>query len=148
LSIQTRKCFIKSYIWSIFLYGCETWTLKKDEKDELEAMEMWIWRRTTTTSWTERKRNDTILQEIGEERNIITAIMKRKVKLIGHLLKHNDSVTNILEGKIMGKPRGRPRQLFFNDIKQRMGFTSYQHLKYTTRNREDWLLRQGLAFRN
>jgi hypothetical protein len=112
-------------------------------------MEMWIWRRTTRTSWTESKRNDTILQEIGEERNIITAIMKRKVKLIGHQLRYNDFVTNILEGKIMGKRlRGRPKQSFFNDIKQRIGFTLYQHLKNTVRNREDWLLRHDLVFRN
>jgi hypothetical protein len=68
--------------------AAKTWTIKKDEKNKLEAMEMWIWRRTTRTSWTERKRNDTILQEIGEERNIITAIMKRKVKLIGHQLRY------------------------------------------------------------
>lgn len=112
-------------------------------------MEMWIWRRITRTSLTERKRNDTILQEIGEERNIITAIMKREMKLIGHLLKHNDFVTNILEGNIMGKrSRRRPRQSFFNDIKQQMGFTPYQHLKNTARNREDCLLRQGFVFRN
>lgn len=99
-------------------------------------------------SWTERKRNDAILQEIDEERNIITAIMKRKVELIGHLLRHKDFFIKVLVGTIVGnRQRGRPRSSYFNDINKRMGFNSYQHLKNTARDREDWLLRQGLAFR-
>lgn len=90
-----------------------------------------------------------MLQEIGEGRNIINTIMKRKIKLIGYLIKHNNFVTNILEGKIMGKRlRRRPRQSYFNNINQRMGFTSYQYLKNTARDREVWLQRQGLAFRD
>jgi hypothetical protein len=96
LSIQSRKSFIKTYIWSVLLYSCETWTLKKYKMKRLKAMKMWIWRRTTRTSWTEKKRNDFILQEICEKRNIITTITKRKVKFIGLLLRHNYFVTNIL----------------------------------------------------
>lgn len=73
-------------------------------------MNMWIRRKTTRTSWTNKKRNDTILQKIGEKRNIITIIVKRRVKLIRHLIRYNHLVTNILEGKIMGKkPRGRTK---------------------------------------
>jgi hypothetical protein len=118
LSIQTRKSFIKPYIWSVLLYGCETWTLKKYEMERLKVMEMWIWRRTTRTARTENKRNDSILQEICEERNIIVAIMKRKMKFIGHLLRHNYFFTSILEGTIIGKrPSGKPRQSYFNNIK-------------------------------
>lgn len=81
--------------------------------------------------WTERKRNDTILQKICGDRNIIT---KRKVKLVGYVIRNYDFVTNILEGHIMGKrPIGR--------------LSLYQHLKNTARDKEDWL-RQDLAFRN
>lgn len=66
LSITSRKKFIKTYIWSILLYGCETWAIGKYERERLEAMEMWMWRRMTRTSWIERKRNETILEEIEE----------------------------------------------------------------------------------
>jgi len=75
--------------------------------------------------------------------------MKRKMMLIGQLFRDNDFVTNILGGKIISKqPRGRPRQSYFNDINQRIGFTSYQQLKNMARNRRDWLLRQGFTFKN
>ncbi|KAF0734800.1 putative transposon-derived protein F52C9.6 [Aphis craccivora] len=66
-------------------------------------MEMWLWRRMTRIRWIERKRNETILEEIGETRSMWTLIMKRKIKLVGHLLRHNDFITNIFEGKIAGK---------------------------------------------
>jgi len=103
LGIRTRKKFIITYIWSLLLYGCETWTIGNYERDRLEAMEMWLWRRMTRIRWIERKRNETILEEIGETRSMWTLIMKRKIKLVGHLLRHNDFITNIFEGKIAGK---------------------------------------------
>lgn len=140
LSITSRKKFIKTYIWSILLYGCETWAIGKYERERLEAMEMWMWRRMTRTSWIERKRNETILEEIEERRNLITSIMKRKVKLVGHLLRHNEFITNIIEGRVLGRrPRGRPWKSYFDDIQQ---------LKRAATDRHDWLHRQSLAFRS
>ncbi|KAI5755057.1 hypothetical protein M8J77_013699 [Diaphorina citri] len=147
LSLSTRKKFIKTYIWSILLYGCETWTMGKYERERLEAMEMWLWRRMTRTSWMERKRNEKILEEIGEERNLMKTLMKRKIKLVGHLLRHNDFITNILEGKVEGRrPRGRPRKSYFEDIMKLMDCNSYSQLKRSALDRSDWLQRQGSSF--
>jgi hypothetical protein len=50
LSLETRKKFIKSYMWSVKTYGSETWTLGRQEKKRLEAAEMWLWRRVNRTS--------------------------------------------------------------------------------------------------
>ena len=148
LSIYTRKKFIKTYIWSILLYGCETWTVGRYERERLEAMEMWLWRRMTRTKWTERKRNETIMEEIEEKRNIMTSLMRRKVKLVGHLLRHNNFITNIIEGKVAGRrPRGRPRKSYLEDIYHLMGCTSYHQLKRAAMDRDEWLHRQGAAFR-
>jgi hypothetical protein len=149
LSISSRKKFVKTYIWSILLYGCESWTIGKYEKDRLEAMEMWMWRRMTRTRWTEHKTNEAVLNEINEERTVMNTIMKRTIKLIGHLLRHNVFITIIMEGKIEGKrSRGRPRKSFFEEIFRRMGCTSYQSLKRMAYDRHDWLQQQGLAFRS
>jgi hypothetical protein len=74
--------------------------------------------------------------------------MERKIKFIGHLIRHNDFIINIFEGKIMGRrPRGRPRTNYFHDIKEKMGCASYQQLKEAAKDRHTWLTRQGVAFR-
>jgi hypothetical protein len=57
LSLETRKKFIKTYVWSVMTYGSETWTLGRQEKTRLEAAEMWLWRRVNRTSWMDRKSN-------------------------------------------------------------------------------------------
>lgn len=149
LSITSRKKFIKTYIWSILLYGCETWTMGVYEKRRLEAMEMWMWRRMTRTSWIEKKSNEVLLEEIKEKRSLMQRIMKRKIKLIGHLLRHNTFITNIIEGKMEGRrPRGRPRKMYFEDIFETMRCATYHQLKEAALDRHIWLQRQGNAFRN
>jgi hypothetical protein len=108
--MKQRKKFIKTFVWCVLLYGCETWTIRKNEKDRLEAMEIWIWRKMNKTTWVERKTNEQVLKDVSEKRNIIKYILKRKTKLIGYLLRHNTFMKNIFEGKILGKrSRGCPR---------------------------------------
>lgn len=73
-------------------------------------MEMWIWRKMSKTSWTERKSSERVLKDVGEKRDIVKHIFKRKTKLIGHLFRHNTSISNVFKGKILGKRiRGCPR---------------------------------------
>jgi hypothetical protein len=62
LSLKTRKNFAKSYVWSVLLYGSETWTLTAQDKKKIEAMEMWTWRKFLRISWAERKSNEETLQ--------------------------------------------------------------------------------------
>lgn len=147
LNIEIRKEFIKTLVWSVLQYGCETWTLKKYETQRLEAMEMWMWRKMTRTSWTEKKTNERVLQEVGERRNLMKSIAKRKVKLIGHLIRHSDFMKNIFEGRIQGRrSRGRPRSSYFQDVMNIMNVNSYSTMKSIAMNRTEWLSRQGIAF--
>jgi len=55
MNIATKKRLIKTYVWSVALYGSETWTINKKEKDMLEALEMWCWRKMQRISWTYRR---------------------------------------------------------------------------------------------
>jgi hypothetical protein len=100
LNIETHKKFIKTFVWSVLLYGCETWILNKYETERLEAMEMWMWRKMTKTSWIERKSNKRVLEKVKKRRSLIEPLEKRKIKLIGHLMRHNDFMKNIFEGRI------------------------------------------------
>ena len=146
--METRKGFMKAFVWSILLYGCETWTIQKYERDRLEAFEMWIWRRMTRTSWVERKSNEEVLQSVEERRELISHILKRKAKLIGHSIRHSTFLSNIFEGKILGRrTRGRPRTSYFKDVKRLMDVSSYSHLKRVATDRDKWLIQQGAAFR-
>ncbi|MGX9339094.1 hypothetical protein, partial [Pantoea dispersa] len=67
LSLELRKKLVKCYIWSIALYGSETWTMRKMEKKYLESFEMWCWRRMEKVKWTDRMRNYEVLRRVGEK---------------------------------------------------------------------------------
>lgn len=74
-------------------------------KKKYEVMEMWTWRKVLRISWTERKSNEEILQIVEEKRILLSIIRSRSGKLIGHLLRHNPFITNIMEGRINGRGR-------------------------------------------
>jgi hypothetical protein len=69
LDLNLRKELVQCYIWSIALYGAETWTLRKVDQKHLESFEMWCWRRMEI-SWTDRVRNE-VLHRVKEGRNIL-----------------------------------------------------------------------------
>jgi hypothetical protein len=71
LDLNLRKKLVKCYIWSIALYGAETWTLRKIDQKYLESFEMWCWRRMENISWTDRVGNEEVLQRVKEERNVL-----------------------------------------------------------------------------
>jgi hypothetical protein len=62
------------------LCGAETWTVRAVDKKQLQSFEMWCWRRTEKISWTDHVRNEEVLLQVNEQRNILQAIRKRKAK--------------------------------------------------------------------
>ena len=108
---QLKKRIIKSLIWSVALYGAETWTLAKGDISRLEAFEMWIWRRMEKISWTEHVSNKAVFKQIDDKRSLITVIQQRQKNWMGHVLRRDGLLKNLLEGRLEGKkPRGRPRK--------------------------------------
>jgi len=89
LELNLRKKLIKCYIWSMALYGDETWTLRAADQKYLESLEMWCWRRLENISWTDHVRNEGVLLRVNEQRNILHEIRKLKANLIGHVLRRN-----------------------------------------------------------
>lgn len=141
ISLNIRKRFIKSYIWSIALYGGETWTMTQRDRQRLEAFEMWCWRRMEGISWTEMVSNERVLERVKEKRSIMDTIENRRGSMIGHLIRHDLFIKNIIEGKIEGKRgRGRPRRTFMEQIKEKVHVGSYQEVKELAGTRKDWRL--------
>jgi len=102
LDLNLRKRLVRCYVWSIALYGAETWTLRKTDQKQLESLEMWCWRRMEKISWTDHVRNEEVLFRVNEERNILYETIKRKANWIGHILSRNCLLKQVVEGKIKG----------------------------------------------
>jgi hypothetical protein len=109
LDLKLRKKLVKYYIWSIALYGAETWMLRRVDDKHLESFEMWCWRRMEKISSTDYVRNEEVLLRVKKQRNILHEITKRKANWIGHIFRRNCLLQWVIGGKIKGgiKVRGR-----------------------------------------
>ena len=124
-----RKRMVKTLIWPVALYGCETWSLRKKEVDRLQAFEMWIWRRMEKISWKDKKTNVEVLDLVREERNLVDTILKRKKNWIGHIVRGEGLLKTVMEGRMEGKRgRGRPRIGMIDELKE----GSYVNMKRKT----------------
>ena len=77
VNLNLTKKLVKCYVWSMALYGAETWTLRATDQKRLESFEMWCWRRLEKISWTDHVRNEEVLLRVNEQRNILHEIRKR-----------------------------------------------------------------------
>ncbi|KAI5746408.1 hypothetical protein M8J77_003278 [Diaphorina citri] len=89
IPLKLRKRFAKCYVWSVVLYGAETWTMRKKEEKYLESFEMWVWRRLEGIKWSDRVRNEEVLRRVDEKREILRTIVNRKRSWLGHILRRN-----------------------------------------------------------
>jgi hypothetical protein len=103
LDLELRKKLLKCYIWSIALYGAETWTLRSVDQKHLESFAMWCWRRMEKISWTDHVRNGEVLLRVKEQRNILHEISKQKANWTGHILRRNYLLQRVTEGKRKGR---------------------------------------------
>ena len=112
------------------MYACETWTIGAEEKRRLEAFEMWSFRRLLKIKWIDKITNEEVLRRMGGEREIWNCIKRRRVELVGHILRHDSIVRTVIEGYIEGKRnRGRPRLEYMEQIMKDTGCNTYQGLK-------------------
>ena len=126
LDLEMRKKLVNCYIWSIVLYGTETWTLRAVDRKHLENFEMWCWRRMEKISWTHHVRNEEVLLRVKKQRNILHEISKRKANRIGHILRRNCLRQRVIKGKMKGGievtgRQGRRRKKLLDDVKERRG---------------------------
>ena len=85
------------------LYGAETWTFRAADQKHLESFEIWCWRRMEKISWTDHVGNEEVLLRVNEKRNILHEIRKRKANWIGHIVRRNCLLEQVIEGKIKGE---------------------------------------------
>ena len=97
---------VKAMVFQVVMYGCESWTIKKAERQRIDAFELWCWRRLLRVPWTARGSNQSILKEINPEYSLEGLMLKLKLQYFGHLMRRTDSLENTLMlGKIEGGRR-------------------------------------------
>jgi hypothetical protein len=140
IKLNIKKRLVRTYVWSVALYGCETWTLNKAEEHSLEAFEMWCWRKMERISYVERKTNEDVLRLVNEPRTMLSSIKRRRWKMMGHSLRHGEELhTTIIEGMIEGKRGvGRPRTSYLSQLLADAGVARFSDLKRMANDRMDW----------
>ena len=130
---------VKTMVFPVVMYGCESWTLKKAECQRIDAFELWCWRRLLKVPWTARRSNQSILKEISLECSLVGLMLKLKLQYFGHLMRRADSFEKTLMlGGIGGRRRRgwqRMRRLDGITESMDMGFGGLWELVI---NRESW----------
>ena len=82
------------------VYGAEGWTLRKADRQKIEAAEMWFYRRLLSISWKEKRTNESILKQLGVNRYLYAEVVKRKMGFFGHTARSGCPLTrDIIQGK-------------------------------------------------
>ena len=98
-------------VFLVVMYGCESRTIKKAERQRIDAFELWCWRRLLRVPWTTRRSNQSVLKEISPEYSLEGLMLKLKLQYFGHLMQITDSFKKTLMlGKIEGRRRGDDRR--------------------------------------
>ena len=85
LIVTTKVSLVKAMVFSVVMYGCESWTVKKAEHERIDAFELWCWRRLLRVPWTARSSNQSILKEISPKCSLEGMMLKLKL-YFGHLM--------------------------------------------------------------
>ena len=104
ITLPTNVHLVKAMVFPVFMYGCESWTLKKAECQRIDAFELWCWRRLLRVPWTARRSNQSVLQKASSEYSLEG--LKLKFQYFGHLVQRTDSLEKpLMLGRIEGRRR-------------------------------------------
>ena len=107
ITLSTKVCLVKAIVFSVVMYGGESWTTKKAECQRIDVFELWCWRRLLSVPWTARRSIQSILKEISPEYSLEGLMLKLKLQYFGHLMRRTDSLEKTL---MLGKIEGRRRR--------------------------------------
>ena len=107
ITLPTKVHLVKVMVFPVFMYGRESWTVKKAERQRIDAFQLWCWRRLLRVPWTARRSNQSILEEISPRCSLEGMMLKLKLQYFGHLTWRVDSLEKTL---MLGGIGGRRRR--------------------------------------
>ena len=122
ITLPTKVRLVKTMVFPVVMYGCESWTIKKAEHQRIDSSELWCWRRLLRVPWTARRFNQSILKEFSPGCSLEGLMLKLRLQYFGHLMRRADSLEKTLMlGKIEGRRRrGRQRRRYLDGITDSM----------------------------